>query len=72
MTSALEKAFAEAAKLPPHEQDALAQWILAELASERRWDEAFASSQDALAQLADEAIEEHRTGRTEQLDPNNL
>ena len=72
MTSALEKAFAEAAKLPPDEQDVLAQWILAELALDRRWDEAFASSQDALAQLADEALAEHRAGRTEPLDPDNL
>jgi hypothetical protein len=62
MTSALEKAFAEAAKLPEREQEALAQWILAELESDRRWDEAFAASADALAQLADEALAEHRAG----------
>jgi hypothetical protein len=66
MTSALEKAFekafAEAAKLPEREQEALAQWILAELESDRRWDEAFAASADSLAQLADEALAEHRAG----------
>jgi len=72
MPSALEKAFAEAAKLPPHEQDALARWIVVELAPERRWDQAFASSQDALAQLADGAPAEHRAGRTEPLDPDSL
>ncbi len=32
----LELAFAEATKLPPKEQDRLAEWLLAEFASERR------------------------------------
>ncbi|HEY2990430.1 MAG TPA: hypothetical protein VGL11_22130 [Candidatus Binatia bacterium] len=65
MTKLLERAFKEAAKLPKKEQDALARALLEELASERRWDELFAGSQDLLGQLADEALEEHRAGRTE-------
>jgi hypothetical protein len=40
---------AEAAKLPEPEQDALAAVILEELASERRWDQAFTDSADLLA-----------------------
>ena len=60
MTKMLEKAFAEAARLPEQEQNAFATWILKELASEERWQKAFASSADALASLADEALEEHR------------
>ena len=60
MTELLEQAFAEAAKLPPAEQDALAMWVLAELRAEERWDRAFAASADTLAQLADEALAEHR------------
>ena len=72
VTQLLEKAFAEASKLPQTEQDALAQWILEELASERRWEEAFANSPEALAQLADEALAEHRAGRTQALDPDDL
>jgi hypothetical protein len=68
----LEKAFAEAQKLPPDEQEALAQWILDELASERRWTEAFEHSQDALAKLANEALAEHRAGRTRPLNPDEL
>jgi hypothetical protein len=67
-----EKAFAEAAKLPPEEQDALAQRIRAELESEHRWDEAFASSLDTLSKLVDGALAEHRAGRTEPLDPIHL
>lgn len=72
MTKLLEKAFAEAAKLPDDDQDALAQAVLTELASERRWDELFAASADVLSELAEEALAEHRTGRTRPLDPDTL
>jgi hypothetical protein len=64
MTALLEKAFAEAAKLSPAEQDALAEQLLADLASERRWAEAFAGSQAELARLADEATVEFQRGQT--------
>ncbi|MGH9669448.1 MAG: hypothetical protein ACRD3A_04975 [Terriglobales bacterium] len=68
MTKLLEKAFAEASRLPSTEQDAVAALILEELASERRWAEAFAKSQDKLAALADEALAELDRGETEPLD----
>lgn len=61
MTALLEKAFAEAAKLPDTEQNELARRILAELESERRWDVLFEQSQDLLAELAEQALTEHRT-----------
>jgi len=69
MTKLLKKAFDEAAKLPEKEQVALASIKLEELASERRWEELFAESHDLLGQLADEALAEHRAGRTKELDP---
>jgi len=72
MTKLLKKAFEEAAKLPDEDQDALAQAVLAELASERRWDELFARSTDMLSELAEEALAEHRAGRTKPLDPDRL
>ena len=72
MTKLLEEAFAEASKLPEQEQDALAAVILDELASERRWDQAFAESADLLAQLADQALAEHQAGKTQVLDPERL
>jgi hypothetical protein len=72
MTKLLEEAFAEASKLPEQEQDALATAILEELASEHRWDQAFANSADLLAQLADQALAEHRAGKTHILDPERL
>ncbi len=64
MTELLKKAFDAVSKLPPETQDALAARILMELEDELRWDEAFAGSQDKLAQMADEAIEEFKAGKT--------
>jgi hypothetical protein len=72
MTKLLQKAFDEASKLPDAEQDTLGRILLDELASERRWDELFAGSHGLLAELADEALAEHRAGRTEKLDPDKL
>ena len=66
----LEVAFAEAAKLPQAEQESLASWILAELSSEKRWDELSARYPDALSQLADQALAEHRAGKT--IPPNDV
>lgn len=65
MTQLLDQAFRELAKLPPSEQDSLAAALLAELASEKRWTELFGQSQDLLGKLADEALAEHRAGKTQ-------
>jgi hypothetical protein len=62
MTKLLQKAFDEASKLSEDEQDALGRILLEELASERRWEELFAGSHDLLADLADQALAEHRAG----------
>ena len=72
MTTRLEQAFTEASKLSPKEQDALADWVLAELHSEEKWDKLFASSQEELSKLASEALAEHRSGQTEELNPDQL
>ena len=71
-TKLLQKAIEEASKLPESEQDALGRVLLDELASERRWEELFAGSQGLLAELAEQAVAEHRAGRTEKLDPAKL
>lgn len=68
----MNKLIAEIVSLPEPEQDAMAAWILAELDSERKWSRAFAASQDLLAELADEAINEHRAGKTLPLNPDDL
>ena len=64
MTELLQKAFEEASKLPPEEQDAFANMLLAELQSERRWDELFAKSQDMLKAMAEKALRDFAQGKT--------
>ncbi len=72
MTKILEQAFAEASKLSAEEQEALARWLLEELTAESHWKTILDRSQDRLKALADEAIAEHRKGRTQPLDPDRL
>jgi hypothetical protein len=67
VTKLLEKALEEVAKLSASEQDAVATILLEELASEHRWAQLFAKSQDKLAKLAEEAIAEYKAGRTKPL-----
>ena len=66
MTKLLERPFLEVSKLP--EQDAIAEAVLAETFSERRWSELFSSSQNFLAELAEEVLVEHRAGKTQQFE----
>ena len=74
MTKLLEQAFARASELPQEEQDRFARFLLAQLESERQWTELFSrpESEDLLEKLADEALAEHRAGRTRPLDVEEL
>ena len=72
MPELLAQAYAAIAQLPEADQEAIAALILDELASEQRWQHAFAKSADALAALADEALAEYRAGQTQPLDPDRL
>ncbi|MGZ5446385.1 MAG: hypothetical protein ACXW5U_09510 [Thermoanaerobaculia bacterium] len=72
MGKVLQKALAELTKLPGADQDAVGAWILAELESERRWDDMFARSPDLLAEMAAEAIREDEAGLTLPLDSEKL
>ncbi|MBX9583530.1 MAG: hypothetical protein K2X87_24780 [Gemmataceae bacterium] len=63
MSALLDRAVAEARKLPDAEQDALAALILDEIEDDRRWDEAFAKSPGKLAALATRAAEQVRAGQ---------
>ena len=72
MTELLRKAFEEASKLPPQEQDAIASVLLEEIEGEQKWDATLEETQGQLAGLADAAIAEHRGGETETLDPEKL
>jgi len=72
MTKLLQKAFDEASKLSESEQDALGRFLLEDLVSERGWEKRFAGSEELLAELADQAVAEHRARRTEKLDPEKM
>ncbi|PSB39867.1 hypothetical protein C7B69_01105 [filamentous cyanobacterium Phorm 46] len=79
MTELLERVIAKLKTLPASEQDALAKpskriasMILEELQDDLRWERAFASSPDALAKLAANAMAEYRAGKTQELDPETL
>ncbi len=72
MTRALKKAFDAASRLAERDQDDLAAAILAEVEADECWEATFAQSSTTLERLATEALEDHRAGRTEPLDPDDL
>ena len=72
MTELVEKAFNALAKLPEDQQEAFAEWILAELEDEAHWDRQFAASLDQLEQLGEQALAQYRAGLAEELDPDQL
>jgi hypothetical protein len=67
MTKLLERAFNEVSKLPEIEQNAFAKWVIEELETERKWEKAFAGSEDILDRLADEALAAHKQGKAKPL-----
>ena len=72
MGELLERAIAEAKRLPEDEQEAVGAWLLAEIEADRRWDELFSRPAGRIEQLAAEALADHRAGRTIPLDPDKL
>lgn len=72
MTKLLTEAWAAIQELEESEQDRLALMILEDIESEKRWDELFAKSEDALEEIGRKAWEEHLAGRTQPLDPDAL
>ena len=65
MTDLLKKAFDAASQLPKDEQDAVAEWLLAELAAEEGWEGRFAGTQDDLSVLARKTSEEQKETKPE-------
>lgn len=68
MNDALQRAFAEVARLPEDEQTELAEWLLRELTDEREWKKSFATSQDFLSAMADQALADAVIGDVTDLD----
>lgn len=72
MTRLLEKAFDVASRLPTLEQNIVARMVLEEIESENKWDHLFSESEDTLAQLAQEALQDYAQGKTTKLDPDTM
>ena len=69
MTQLLQKAFYEAQKLSNHIQDELAQQLLTDIENELKWQETLANPDtnfDILRQMAQEALNEDKEGKTEE------
>jgi hypothetical protein len=72
VTKQFEKVINKVGNLPAEEQDAIAKWILEELADDQRWQKSFAESQDLLESMADKALQEHKQGKIRPLDLSEL
>jgi hypothetical protein len=73
MTQMLERAMQRLKELPEETQDSIAEKILLEI-DEAQWTALFdrPESQAALETMAEEALKEHRAGKTKPLIPENL
>lgn len=67
MTQLLKKAVKEISRLSAAEQNAVASLILDEITDKKKWDDSFAKSQNQLEYLAEEALKEFNTGKTQPL-----
>jgi hypothetical protein len=67
MTKLLAEAFEKASELPENLQDELARELLQDLAGEALWDQTLAESAEAVDKLAEQALKEHRAGRTRKM-----
>lgn len=74
MTKLAEQAWAAMQQLDDSEQDRLAQMVLEDIESERKWDELLATpeSQAWLEEMGRRAKEDYLAGRTEPLVPEDL
>ena len=64
MTELLEQAIRQLKTLDTKKQNAIASMILEEIEDKAKWDAQFNRSQDLLADLATEAMQEYHTGET--------
>jgi hypothetical protein len=72
MDQALGEPFKEPFRRAETEQAAPSGPIRVEIGAAKEWDTSLASSLDLLQRLGDEAIADHRAGRTRSIGPDNL
>jgi hypothetical protein len=72
MTRLTEKAVEALRSLPEEQQDAVAGFVLSEIEADHRWAATSLQHADKLRKLADEARQDFQSGRTSELDPEQL
>jgi hypothetical protein len=72
MTKLLNTAFQEVERLNAMEQNFLANFILEEVNSEKKWDITLQDNEDLLAGMADIALNDFNNGKCEVLELNKL
>jgi len=72
MTNLLDEAYAVAKELPEEEQQAIGAVLFEEMEADRRWEELLAQPSDVIERMAEQALENHRLGKTLPLDPDTL
>jgi hypothetical protein len=72
MTKLLDSAFKEVSMLNHTEQNIFARFILDEISLEKKWDKSFSNTEDLLSDMADEALKDFNTNKTEILDIKKL
>ena len=72
MSNLLDEAYAVAKELPEAQQEAIGAVLLAEIDADLRWEELLAQPSEVIERMADQALEEHRLGKTLPLDPDTL
>jgi hypothetical protein len=72
MTNLLDEAYAAAKELPEDEQEMIGAVLLEEINADRRWEELLSQPSDVVERMIDNALENHRLGKTLPLDPDTL
>ena len=72
MTILLETAFEKASTLSEKEQNRFAEFFMAEIESEKKWDSLFSESEDILSDIADIVMDDYNNGRTKLLTQEQL
>ena len=72
MTKLLDSAFEKISSLNEMEQNIFARFILDEISSEKKWDKSFSNSEHLLSQMANEALEDYNSNKTECLNIDKL
>jgi len=67
MRALLSEAIKRIEKLPPDLQDEIAEQIMDDIENERNWQETLSKPQKKIERLAEEALENSKTGKTKKL-----